>query len=151
MILGSRERNTSMQNRIADPHLGINKQARAVLAYLDTEPSFAKYENGFYDIDISTHAWYNGRERGVSLTISRLGFRGCLVVTFGECRNSDGIFVDAWELPGAPYNGPTTEGFTDDAYKARKTFPEGAAGKAGEYIFEKLADFYNTKLTEKVA
>ena len=133
-----------MENIIADPHVGIGRQARAVLALLDRAPDFAEYKDGFYQVEIQSRAWYNGRERGVSLCVSRMCCEGCLVITFGEHRNSDSIFVDSWLMKQPPFNSPTTEDFSDEAYKARKSFPYGHAGDAADYIYEKMAEFYAT-------
>jgi hypothetical protein len=134
-----------MTNSIADLTLGVGKQARAILALLEVEPDFAEYSEGFYQIDIDTRAWYNGRERGVSLVVRRMGFKGCLVITFGEHRNTDGIFVDSWEMPHAPMNGPTVADFSDEVYNvwnARTMFHYGEAGKAAKFIYEKMSQFY---------
>lgn len=131
-------------NTIADPTLGVCAQARAILAMLDRNPDFAEYENGRYQIDIETRAWYNGREKGVSLTVSRLGYKGCLVITFGEHRSSDSIFVDCWEMKAQPFNSPTVSDFPDEAYKQRKFFTSGRVGDAAEYIYERMESFYKT-------
>lgn len=133
-----------MSDSIADPTFGIGRQARAVLAMLEREPDFAEYKDGFYEVRIQTRAWYNGRERGISLVVQRLGYRGCLVITFGEHRNSDGIFVDSWEMATPPRNSPTAGDFSDEAYKARRSFDEGQAGRAADHIYELMSAFYAT-------
>lgn len=129
-------------NNIADPTLGVGSQARAVLAMLDREPDFAAYNHGHYEVEILTRAWYNGRERGVSLVMYRWGYERCLVVTFGENRNSDDIFVDSWMTDVPHINGPTVENFPKEAYQDRKTFRYGQAGEAALYIYALMERTY---------
>ena len=111
---------------------------------LDREPVFAEYDDDSnrYLVDIKTRAWYNGREKGVSLTVSRLGYKGCLVITFGEHRSSDSIFVDSWEMETEAFNSPTPGDFSDEAYKQRKSFPAGHVGYAADYIYKRMEAYY---------
>ncbi len=75
--------------------------------------------------DVSTYAWYNGRERGVALVCRKQRFSDpALVITFGECRSSDSIFVDSWMME-PNMNGPTVVDFPETAYQNRQTFPFG--------------------------
>ena len=70
----------------------VSQQANAVLAYLKGEWSIEGVEDR--DLRCHTAAWYNGRERGYSVTVTDLTgkMRKNLVVTFAEHRNSDSIF-----------------------------------------------------------
>jgi hypothetical protein len=134
--------------RVADPTLGIHPQARAILALLDCEPAFAKYKDGFYDVNISTSAWYNGREKGYALVLSKTRHRERLVITFGECRNSDYIFVDSW-LMGYGINPPTVADYPDAAYRARKRFTASQTAEAADYIYQTLKNHYNIQIVEE--
>ena len=127
-------------NRIGDRMLGLNAQARAVLEYLSArEPDFAEYKDGYYGFGAETHAWYNGRERGFSLTVSPPGCnRPVRIFVVVEGRNHDGIVVYEWEQKGFPYNGPSLEDFSDEAFHAGKVFPYGAAGDAADYIYNRM-------------
>lgn len=140
----------------ADPTFGLNHQAMAILHYLASiEPAFAKYENGYYDIRIQTFPWYNGREKGVCLVVQH-GYCGgdstALHVTFGEIRNSDGIFVDHW-VDKPPFNCPTLEGADPDtyekAYHSRMSFGCGEIGKAADYIQDLMEVYYKAQEKEK--
>jgi hypothetical protein len=141
LILSKLERSPVMPN-ITDATLGVHSQARAILALLDREPDFAKYENGFYDVNIATSAWYNGRERGYALVLSKIGRSECLVITFGESRGSDSIFVDSWTMV-PPLNPPTVANFPEGAYNTRKHFEANETAKAADYIYEALEAYYN--------
>lgn len=133
----------TMTNRIGDQTLGLRGQALAVLAMLsEREPDFAEFSEGRYEVEIDTRAWYNGRERGIALVLYRFGYDGCIVVTFGEMRTSDGIFVDHWEMQAPPYNGPTIEHMPDRAYYRRKEFPYGNVGAVVDHILGLMACFY---------
>ena len=113
--------------QLVDLQLNISAAARAVLHRLSERdaPSSAFWR-------ITTWAWYNCRERGVALTVERYRVSR-LVIVFGECRNSDEIFVDSWEgLPGDYSNGPKVEHLTDEAYESRRMFP--SVDKAAECV-----------------
>lgn len=132
----------------ADPTFGIGSQARAILHFLtDAEPSFATYEDGYYDIRIETFPWYNGREKGICLVVQPryTGTPRALHITFGEDRRTDSIFVDTWE-DTTPFNCPTLEGADqeayDKAYQNRKHFNQGRVGDAAEYIIEAMEGYY---------
>lgn len=77
-----------------------------------------------------TWAWYNGRERSIALTIEARtpthDRNGRLVIVFGECRNSDRIFVDTWS-DRCSLDPPRLEDFTDAAYEKRQMFATAEA------------------------
>ena len=136
-----------MSNLIADATLGLNAQALAILAMLSRSPCDdlgAEYEEKFHEfkIEIKTFAWYNGRERGVLLEVRpSLSSKRALLITFGEHRNSDSIFIDAWEVNEFFLNPPTVADFTDEAYKARTWVDYGNVAKAIEVIRDKISAF----------
>ena len=83
-----------------------------------------------YDTSIYTEttAFYNCRERGIALTLKCWNVKGfkqrpVFVIVFGEHRSSDSIFIDFWTQTTPPFNGPTTEDLTDEAYEHRLFVP----------------------------
>jgi hypothetical protein len=133
-------------NTIGDPTFNLNPQALAVLAMLSRrEPAFAEYDKdlGTYKIEIETSPWYNGRERGVCLNVRRsFSDKTCLLITFGEHRNTDGIFIDCWVHKGHFMNPPTLKDYNDKAYKGRHTVNYGRVDLAVEYILDKMKAYY---------
>lgn len=139
-----------MSNRCADPTFGIKSQALAILQLLaGQDPTFADWDpkTGRYDISIQTFPWYNGSEKGVCLVVragrTRLG-EPHLHIAFGECRSTDGIFVEQWEAR-EPFNCPTLENrdekVGDAAYKDRASFPCGQIGQAADFIVDCMTEF----------
>lgn len=135
-----------MTHYLADPSLGLSGQARAVLAMLSATEchGVSSYddERRDYDVEINTFAWYNGRERGVCLEVRAfLTDQKALLITFGEHRNSDSIFVDSWEVHHRFLNPPTVSDFPDEAYEARTFVPYGDLAGAVKVIRAKIADY----------
>lgn len=140
----------------ADPSFGLNHQALAILHFLaGLPPSFAPYDQrlGQFNVCIQTFPWYNGREQGVALVIYRGSSHAgpCQVVAFGECRGTDGIFVEWWEEPCEPLNGPNV--FDRDQLMGAKeqagaktiertSFDNGQVGAAVHHIYHLLETFY---------
>lgn len=135
-----------MTRELADLTLGLNGQARAVLAMLSeiSCDGLSAYDEARreYDVEIKTSAWYNGRERGVCLEV-RAWFTDpmALFITFGENRTSDSIFVDSWEVECRLLNPPTVRDFPDEAYEARTFVPYGDVAGAVKVIRDKIAGF----------
>jgi len=135
-----------MSRYIADIHLGMGAQALAVLAMLsrcDCD-GLAEYDKEWkeYKIEIRTWAWYNGRECGACLEVRPfLSSERALLITFGEHRNTDSIFVDSWEVDEFFLNPPTVANFTDAAYKKRTCVPYGNVGDAVAVIRAKITEF----------
>lgn len=99
---------------IADPTLGLDSQARAVLAAL----SGLEAPEG---IRTETAAWYNGRETGIVITAT-VGFgAGGLHIAIFEHRNSDDIVVSHWAAKVA-INPPTCNDRPEAAYEAQVSF-----------------------------
>jgi len=123
----------------------VKATARAVLAYLEGEwqvrnvPDCHAY--------IHTAAWYNGREDGFSVTVSMSPEPESLVVTFGEHRNTDQIFVDHW-LGRVGINPPTVDDFTDEAYEDRKMFKYDDAAGAAIYVRQLIEGYLRDVATE---
>ncbi len=121
---------------------GIHPVAMAILMLLDEfEISGLVDEehknNVKYLIDLRTSAWYNGRERGICLCVDLNGTS--FVITFGECRNSDSIFVDSWIMKSS-LNPPTVADFTDEAYSNRKYFSYNGIYEATQHIDKLIKD-----------
>lgn len=143
----------------ADPKFGLNHQALAILAFLSgLPPSFAPYDpkTGRYDVNIQTFPWYSGLETGVALVVHRnwTAEGRCMVIAFGECRKTDQIFVEHWEEPREPPNGPTVE--RRDRLKGlkmgavRTTFDRGEVGAAADQVYALMERFYSEQ-PKKVA
>jgi hypothetical protein len=120
-----------------DLSLQIDHQAWAILHCLNKFEWPSHY--------ISTAAWYNGREEGISLsTYSKSSSYGRLLVTFGEARNSDSIFVDAWKVDYSDINPPTVKDFNEEAYKNRAYFGYDETYKAALHIHKVIENYYNS-------
>jgi hypothetical protein len=134
-----------MSKSLASTGFGLSGQALAVLALLaEREPDMATYDQARHDynIEIDTWPWYNGREKGVCLEVRpSVVHNAALLITFGEHRNSDDIFIDSWVHTGRFLNPPTPAVFTDEAYAARVTVPYGDVGKAVQIIRAKIKAF----------
>lgn len=133
-----------MNNRLIDQTLQIHPVAYKILSLLAlcSDEDFVGIR-GNQDLECKTSSWYNGRERGICLEV-RTNFAShetCLIVTFGEERGSDDIFVDAWEHKGFFLNPPTLAAFTEAAYHARKTFAADRQDLALQYILRVIHSF----------
>lgn len=76
--------------------------------------------------NVTTRAWYNGRERGISLELSNAHGQAMFIV-FGECRCSDSVFVVSW-TGSSTMNGPARDSKYEAAYLARIIFPHTLDG-----------------------
>lgn len=125
----------------ADPSFGINAQALAILQLLAGEdPTFADYEENRYLVTIKTFPWYNGRENGVALTVQAYS-PSCLVITFGENRASDQVFVEYWVEPCEPFNQPTPTN-RHTRHTERITFPAKNYGEVVSFITDVMSRYY---------
>lgn len=123
-------------SKLIDPTLGINSQAKKIAKLLSKQKleDIPGYPEGQY-ITAQTAAWYNGRERGISLKLSHYGVnagieRPYLIITFGEHRVSDGIFIDHWTTTTPDINPPVVADFPDEAYERRWMVGYGEYEKA---------------------
>jgi len=139
-----------------DIGLGINSQAYAVLHMLKSWEGTLADEKGVDDI--KTFAWYNGRERGISLVVSfylpggpRSTRHPNLVFAFSEHRCSDQIFVDQYEKMHAGVMKEPCH--TDDeyelAYQNRTSFDEGYAGAVAQHIVKAIQKWLRAKVREE--
>src|SRR5574343_346419 len=107
-----------------DPHLNVKAQARAVLAILsERDPDFAVFKDGQYHVEFTTWAWYNGRERGICISMQKDICAPAIHMVFGECRSSDDIFVSWWATK-------------------RRYFKHGACGEVAEYLYVIMQEAY---------
>ena len=145
-------------NKIGDHTFGLNEQALAILALLEQEtPSFAEYIDKEYQVSFNTYPWYNGRERGVVISMSpeHVGLgKKVLHIAFFECRNSDGINCLRWTTELFYFNCPTIENAGDKAFHSKssspyKSFPCEAIGECKDWIVNEFAEFY--KVNHKYA
>jgi hypothetical protein len=143
-----------MTHTIADTTFGINSQALAVLALLaQQEPDFAEYDgaNG-YDVDFATKPWYNGRERGIMLSMTRpLITDKVLHIAVFEHRISDDICCLNWHTNSLYKNSPDAENAIETAYGKDKTkwdvaasFQTGEIGKCAQWVYDRMEHFYDT-------
>lgn len=121
--------------KFASIDMNISTQALLVLRVLSTHdiPPEWKIE------PVETSAWYNGRERGVCITF-RNKQNKCLAITFGECRNSDSIFIDHFETK-MTLNPPTVRDFSEEAYRLRRYAPYLGVSDAIDIITEILSNW----------
>lgn len=81
-------------SKLVDMTFGINRQAMAVLHYLDCYEIDETAGQIFYT---TTAPWYNGRERGIVLQVKNpINYREALCIAFFEHRNSDSICALKW-------------------------------------------------------
>jgi len=104
--------------------------AIANLIYINLDDEISDEDK--FIVTVNTTAWYNGRERGICLSIYDIQFKGIFIV-FGENRSSDNIFVDVCKYKGS-INPPQWEDLTDAAYNKRKFFSYNQIYEATEYI-----------------
>ena len=108
------------------PFPGIDPIAMAVVAELEDQARNMASES--IRVDLSTYAWYNGRERcAVSLFTNR-DKGGTLVCVYGTPRhNGSAIFLDVFQKEGRPFPDeldPYDDAY-EKAYKERQGFDEG--------------------------
>lgn len=134
---------------ITDPTFGINSQALAILHFLSNrEPDFAEYGDTGYHVLLNTKPWYNGRERGILISMDSIGeTEKILHIAVFEHRNSDNICCLKWETNASYLNYPDDNAI-DKAYKgqdkhyADASFKYGEIGECANYIYDTLADYY---------
>lgn len=143
-----------MEQRIIDRDFGINKQALAVMNYLDREPDFLDYEKGkgYYGADFQTKPWYNGRERGIVVSMyvyNSKQINKCLHIAFFEHRNSDSICCLRWETVQTYWNHPIENpDIFEEAYNKKTKWDTafnaqyGEAEKVASWICSEFGKFY---------
>ncbi len=132
-------------------NLQLSSQALSVLAFLAGDQEWTGLRVPQFSVNMYTSAWYNGRERGIAVALTKTGINDDakvpvnnerrLVLVFGEARGSDSIFLDKWTDSGVDINPPTHDDFTDEAYKQRRHFPYGAVRKTAEAVIKEIRKF----------
>ena len=121
--------------QLADRYFDLSPQALAVLALLSEHEVDEA-------IQTSTFAFYNGRERSVGIRLQHMSAMDkALIIVWGECRNSDALFVDTWSLYGLHINPPTLADYTSAAYVGRQSFDYGRIDLAVKYIMGLVTSF----------
>jgi hypothetical protein len=126
-----------------DLTLNIHPQAMALLHALSDIDEQLEFDSDvlYKDCRIKTSALYNGRERGICLTVQKtLRDNKVLGFFFTECRNSDQLFVQV-ETMKTSINPPTVADLTEGGYKNRKTFQEWNVNGARNYIFARIKKY----------
>lgn len=122
----------------ADTTLGLSAQALAVLHMLAAEDSDDT------ELRIDTRAWYNCREKGVSLTVrASIPDTKALIIVFAEDRISDQIAIESWVLEGDIPDPPTPRDCRDDA--ARWEVKYGRVDEATAVIRGLIKSFVETE------
>ncbi len=132
-----------------DMTFGIGGQAMAVAVMLsERDPDFADHHKDVgYRVHLRTTPWYNGRERGVLITVAHPGGPGGHIAVF-EHRNSDCICAVTWaevevDLMGPP---PTIDnvppGIYESKWDAKEIAGYGEIGKAVEWVYNQMGVLY---------
>ena len=124
-------------------HYRISAQAKAVKAYLESYDGVEATWDGNAYADVSIAPWFNGRERGYVLSMSKNG-RDLkqLNIAFYENRNSDNICVLAWEQWSMNPLTIDTAIFPDGYHGSIEYFGYGKAREVAEDIYERLTEFW---------
>lgn len=129
-----------------DRDLHLSPQALSILAFLAGNQEWTGLRVPEFSVNMYTSAWYNGRERGIAVALTKTGMsvddkERRLVLVFGEARGSDSIFLDKWTETGGDINPPTHEDLSEEAYEQRRHFPYGAIRKTAEAIIKDIRKF----------
>ena len=156
-----------MDGTMVDLTFGLNPQALSVAQLLsERAPEFATYEDGCYDVDFTTKTFYNGRERGmvISMRVVSLGWKApVLHIAIFEHWNTDGLCAIKWEGDFI-YNAPTHKDIPKEAYSFRSLtnrFPKGETassfvvdwGQIGEmvnWVYNQFSEYYDQSQTTKI-
>lgn len=132
-----------------DGNLSIQPQAMALLALLSGREWSFDVPDEVELTDISSFAWYNGREKAVCLHVKDWTSKTDqnLFVVFGENRRSDQIFVDCWVADSISLNPPTHADLPEEAYNRRRFFEYGDMHGAEQYVLELIKDFVGRSLS----
>jgi len=108
----------------------------------EREPDFSSRKNGYYLARITTAAWYNGRERGMSLCLQTDDPRtNCLYIAWSEHRVSDGIVVYNWEDEW-DINPPTADSLSVETWEKNAHFNHGDVGGAAQHIYYLMENWW---------
>lgn len=131
---------------ICDLTFGLNDQALQVGKLL-SKVDFTKI-NGYYDVEtprVKTSTYYNGRERGIALTLSGRE-RPTFAIIVSEGRNTNQIVIDNFPIKQPNINSVTLDDFSDYAYYVRRKFVECKDyDRAVEVILELIEGWFAGK------
>lgn len=119
-------------------------QAEAIKLYLTESGGPIVDDND--EVTLRILPWANGREQCYAGVFYADPKKECLVVVFGECRGSDGIFVDYWrekQLPSVEDVTWENEGY-EEAYRSRADFGYGDIGSTVEFIWNLVETWLDT-------
>jgi len=142
-----------MAQHIADPTFNIKAQVLAVMQLLAQRgPAFANYNKkyGDYRVYFETKPWYNGRERGLVITMGpRLIGGPYLHIAVFEHRNSDQLCTLRWETEHNYWNHPLEDPeIFEKAYHGKTKYDTAASfgcgeiGKCADWVYGEFEDFY---------
>lgn len=120
-----------------DLQLDICPVAWSILHLVKDQSRFDQHVN------ITTSAWYNGREKGICLTVFNHKKVKSSIITFGKVKNTDSIFIDSWEINGGLLNPPTVSDFNDEAYSNRKYLNYDKIYEAAQLVIESISKVIN--------
>lgn len=118
---------------LVDTRLNITDQALALLQLLAQEEVPA-------NVWTTTSALYNGRERGICLSLSATHRDHRIFIFWSESRNSDQLVIVSWEGRG-DINPPTIADVPEAAWDDWKHFPFGRIDLARTHILELVAQY----------
>lgn len=129
-------------------NFGINEQAIAVLALLPDK----EYYSDRADLWLEVKPWYNGRERGIVLTVGTYGANKYLHIAFYEHRNSDSICCLKWQTKLPYWNHPLEDpnifevayGKGKNKYDTAASFGYGKCGDCSQWITTVIREFIET-------
>lgn len=111
-----------------ETNLSLNPQALALLHLL-----------AGHDFDVESYrlraaALYNGRERGVVLTVSGTVQKECLHIFWAESRRSDDLVVFIWRAEPAAVNPPTVGDIPESCLGHQERFQYADLRKARDCV-----------------
>ncbi len=119
-----------MHNAKFDSTFGVKSVALSVAHLVDLD------RRGFEGLtNITWSPFYNGRERGVCLTVRANFHKPGIAIVWGEHRSSDDIYVDTFPVDSF-MNPPTMASFTEEIYNLRKTFRYNEVYKVVDHVYE---------------
>lgn len=137
---------------------GANPQARAVLAYLSGHDGIEGSWNdarGGYEAEPTVARWHNCREQGYVVSMRSQNYGAQINIAFFEHRNSDRICAIEWEQ--TTINPPTIDNIETggtvykDKWDTSHEVSVGEAMQMAEWIFKRLAAFWNANKKSEVA
>ena len=127
---------------------GANRQARAVLAYLQGNSGIEKSwdgDKGKYMAEPQVARWENCREQGYVVYMRSKHYGKQINIAFFEHRNSDGICAVKWEQ--VTLNSPTIDtaefgNIYKDKYDTSFDVGYGKVVEMSDWIYEQLEEWW---------